>query len=186
MDTIRNEIRRCCALLFLMIVVLNSNSVAQGISRAQELRAGKGSSMTPQGLRSLFFSYPSFLTSDIQMPAFLYVDESITLFEDKRRFDFIIGMSPMFRLELMRNVPRILIEGGVGINLISTRQVDGRQLGSNFLFSPTLSGGIEIPWTHGLLGVFYTFRHLSNASMFEDNDGVNFQYIVFSINLRNF
>ena len=111
----------------------------------------------------------------------IYLDKSIVLSQERNRLDVIVGMIPMAKLETTYDLPRLSIEAGVGLNYVSTREIGGRRLGMNFLFSPTVGGGIEVPWMNGYLGIFYMFQHLSNASLREDNDGINFHYIVFSV-----
>lgn len=173
-------------LLCILLLAFCSNTFAQANGRPNEFRAGSGSTMTSHGFRSMFIALPASWIPHSDFPSFLYIHENLTLLEVRRRLDFAVGMSPMFRFEIGQEFPRLLLEAGVGVNYISTRVVDGRQLGSHFLFSPAVSGGFEIPLTKGLLGIFYTFRHLSNAGFYEDNDGVNFQYIVFSLDLNSF
>ncbi|MER3524867.1 MAG: hypothetical protein C4326_12660 [Ignavibacteria bacterium] len=92
----------------------------------------------------------------------------------------------MARLEWPYKMPKLSVEIGVGVNVLTSREIGQRHLGSNVLFSPTVSIGVEIPWTNGVVGIFYMFRHLSNASMFEDNDGINYQYIVYSVSFASF
>lgn len=151
-----------------------------------EIRAGQGWSITTPSVRSMYVAIPSHRFDEITTPLFLYVNKSITMFERSRNLEFILGVTPTILVELAREFPRVSVEGGIGLNVLSTRRIGGRNLGSNILFSPTLGASIEVPWLDNVVGISYLFRHLSNAGFVETNDGVNFQYIVFSMSFRGF
>lgn len=174
---------RLSLLLFLTLPL--DRMVAQTEDHKIDIRVGRGTTMTSPVLTSVYLSLPEHLLTDEHTFPAVYLDKSVVLSEEKRRLDFIVGVAPMIQFEFTHDVPRITFEAGVGVNVVSSRHMGGRQLGSNFLFSPTLSAGVEVPWMNGHLGIFYMFRHLSNASMFEDNDGINFQYIVFTVSFNN-
>lgn len=142
--------------------------------------------MTQNGLKSVYVSFPADGFTNWDSFPVVYLDQSIMISDEAGKLNAVLGISPMIQLELAHGTPRIYVEAGIGANITTLRKMDGRQLGSNFLFSPTMSAGIEIPWMDGLFGIFYMFRHLSNAGMFEDNDGVNFQYIVFSMRFNHY
>ncbi len=172
--------------LLLFVAVLQERTAAQTHDHEFDIRVGNGSLMTSPGSRSIILSISAErLVSSDAFPI-VYLDKNVALSEEGKRLDFIVGIAPMLRFKLGHDTPRFSIEAGIGVNLVSSRDIGSRQLGSNFLFSPTLGAGIEVPWINGLLGVFYMFRHLSNAGMFRDNDGINFQYIVFSMSFRDF
>jgi hypothetical protein len=173
-------------LLILLMPVATSFASAQGSMRDFDVRVGKGTTMTEPVRRGIFLSKPLHYFSAASDPVAVYLEESISLSEERRGMDAIVGVGPTARVESSYDMPRLSLEAGVGVNLVSTRVIGNRQLGSNVLFSPTISAGIEVPWAGGYLGVSYMFRHLSNASMFEDNDGINFQYIVFSMRFASF
>ena len=171
------------AFLFLdLLILLHSNeATAQMGERFLDVRVGRGTSLSGQGSTSLYLSMPGDGLLGDRRTSMIYLDKSIALSQERDRLDLIVGVIPMAKFELMDEFPRLSFEGGVGLNYLTTRQIGGRRLGMNVLFSPTLAGGIEVPWMDGYLGIFYMFRHLSNASLREDNDGINFHYIVFSI-----
>lgn len=154
---------------------------AQNLMRDFDIRLGKGTTMTEPVRRSIFLSRPVHFFFHARNTVAVYLEQSLSLSEGSHGLDAIVGVGPMGRVQFSDDMPRLSFEAGVGVNFISTREIGKRQLGSNVLFSPTVSAGIEIPWAGGFLGVFYMFRHLSNASMFEDNDGINFQFVVFSM-----
>lgn len=190
MSSFRNHIRlyqvALQLVLLLLVAVAGERAVAQYEDNGFHVRVGEGSSITTHGSRSVFLSLPKRRLAGGDTSPVVFVDQNVALCEERNRLDFIMGVAPMVQLELAHDIPRLTIEGGIGVNIVSSREMDGRQLGSNFLFSPTVSAGIELPWMKGLLGVFYMFRHLSNAGMFRDNDGVNFQYIVFSMSFKTY
>lgn len=167
--------------LFLSVLALNGRAFSQPARDEIGIRVGTGTSMTTPRLRSIFISVPARWLEKVSPSHLLHIDESIMLSEEPGKFNVVAGVTPMIRLEFMRETPRISLEAGVGVTLTTRREMGGRQLGSNFLFSPTIAAGVEAPWMNSLLGVFYMVRHLSNAGLFEDNAGVNFQYIVFFI-----
>ena len=162
----------------------HERAVAQVGGHLLDVRVGKGTTISANGSTSLYLSMPDRgLTRDGQT-SMIFVDKSIALTQEGNRLDFIIGVTPMVELELASDVPRLTVEAGIGLNYVSTRELGGRRLGSNILFSPTASAGIELPWMDSLLGIFYMFRHLSNAGIYRDNAGINFQYIVFSMRFQ--
>jgi hypothetical protein len=171
-------------MFFVFLFAAQKAAVAQFSGNDIRLRVGKGTSVTAHGSTSLYLSIPSHQLTGGRGSSLVYLDESIALSQSRNTLDFIIGAAPMAQFELAHDAPRLSIEAGVGLNYISAREMDGRQLGSHFLFSPTAAGGIELPWMNSLLGIFYMFRHLSNAGIYRDNDGINFQYIVFSVRFR--
>lgn len=166
-----------------LLLLLASNPFLHAQERI-EIRAGQGWSITSPGLRSIFLSVPHQRLDEVNSHLSINLNQTVTMLQRQRELEFIVGVTPVILLELAKEFPRIGIEAGVGANIISTKEIDGRQLGSNFLFSPTVSVGIEVPWLNNVVGVSYMFRHLSNAGFFEDNDGVNFQYIIFSMTFR--
>ncbi|MDL1891744.1 acyloxyacyl hydrolase [Sphingobacteriales bacterium CHB3] len=185
-----SRIRHHSVIIFLLSFLLFSpddkSAKAQFSADKIEVRVGKGWSITTPGLRSVYLSVPSRRLDEISSSVNLYLNQSVTLIEQHRHVEYIVGAAPMVLFELGIDFPRVSFEAGVGANYISIREIDGRRLGSNFLFSPTFSAGIEVPWLSNVIGVHYSFRHLSNAGLFEDNDGVNFQYIIFSMTFGSF
>ena len=148
------------------------------------IRVGRGSSMTDAPvLASVFLSLPDQVLYD-GFP-FIYLDKNLLVSQERKKIDFIVGASPMMQFEIFSGLPRITIEAGLGVNYLNRSEMGGRRLGSNVLFCTTLSGGIKLPWTNGLLGIFYTFKHLSNAGFSEHNAGINFQYLVLSFNFAS-
>ena len=73
------------------------------------------------------------------------------------------------------------IEGGVGANYISRQAIDHRDLGGSFIFSPMAGAGygFSLGGRNCSLGVRY--RHISNAGMYEENDGMDSLYLLGSI-----
>ncbi len=148
------------------------------------IRVGRGSSMTDSPvLTSLFISLPNQVLRT--KTPLIYLDKNLLISQETRKIDFIIGASPMMQFELFSGLPTIAIEAGLGLNYLNRQEMGGRRLGSNVLFCTTLSGGIKVPWTNGLLGLFYTFKHLSNAGFSDENAGINFQYLVLSFNFAS-
>ena len=171
--------------LLLFAILLQKCATAQDFGRKFDLTVGKGSAMTSTGLPSFFISFPASWFATENAAATVYFDESLTLLEDRRRLSAIVGISPMLQLRPIHTIPEFLVKAGVGVNVLSSREIGGRHLGGNILFSPTVSAGIELPWMNNFLGVYYMFRHLSNAGLCDDNDGINFQYIVFCVRVKN-
>lgn len=178
---------RCFGVLSLLLIwnLVSDPLRSQILNQPLEVRAGQGWSMTSPAVRSMVLSVPSHRLDEIDSWFSVYVNQSVTLLHQHRHIGFIVSATPMFLLESATEFPRLSIEAGIGANVVSVRELGGRRLGSNFLFSPTLGAGIEVPWMNNVVGVSYLFRHLSNAGFFEDNDGVNFQYIIFTMRFRN-
>ena len=166
--------------------MINVHGDAQVLWHDVDIRIGEGSSMGNSGSKSVYVSLPSRHFEVGNTTLFGYVDQGIIVSGEWRRPNVIAGVTPMVQFELAHEVPRICIEAGVGVNIGAPHEMDGRQLGGNFLFSPTVSAGIEVPWMNSFLGVFYLLKHFSNAGLFEDNQGINFHYIVFSMRFKEY
>ncbi len=178
----------CCkSIIFgslLFVIPLSNRAVAQLDDNRMNIRVGKGSSMTDAPvITSVFLSLPDQLLFE-GYPR-IYLDKNLLVSQERKKIDFIMGASPMMQFEIFHGLPRLAIEAGLGINYVSRREMGGRRLGSNVLFCTTLSGGIKLPWTNGLLGIYYTFKHLSNAGFSEHNAGINFQYLVLSFDFAS-
>ena len=145
------------------------------------VRVGQGNSMTRPASRSFFLSVPLYRFTEESYA--LLVDPCASISDARGTMEFIVGLDPRLQLCFPTLSPWLLVEAGVGVNMSSFTEIGGRQLGKSFLFSPTASLGFR---TNSLLTVFYTFKHFSNASLFHHNDGVNYQYIIFSVNLGRF
>lgn len=173
---------RCGRLLLLVVcavVVPAVTAFAQIPHRVFDLRVGKGTSLTDPVNRSVFVAVPvrSYGRGEVLS---LYLEQSLLLSQEQGAVHVAVGLAPMMRAEFSAGMLQLSVEAGVGLNLLSTRVIARRHLGSKLLFSPTVSVGVEVPWMQGYVGMYYMFRHLSNASMFVDNDGINYQYIIFS------
>ena len=165
------------------VTLFSEQALAQFGNNLFDVRVGRGTTISANGSTSLYLSMPIRALSKEGRSSLFFIDKSVALSQEGNKLDFIVGVIPMIEFELASSVPRLTVEAGIGLNYSSTKEMGGRKLGSNFLFSPTASAGIELPWMDGMLGIFYMFRHLSNAGIYEDNDGINFQYIVFSVRL---
>lgn len=86
--------------------------------------------------------------------------------------------APMLRYYLLDNASiKPFVEAGAGPNLISRNKVENRELGGSFIFS--VMGGAGIEFKSGMK-ITYRFRHLSNAGLYEHNDGINAHFFMLS------
>ncbi|HYE67522.1 MAG TPA: acyloxyacyl hydrolase [Anaerovoracaceae bacterium] len=89
-----------------------------------------------------------------------------------------IGITPVFRLERTPiNSFAPYIEGGIGINYFSQKEVHGdKELGTNFEFGDHV--GIGLRFGEDLQYDFgYRFQHYSNAGMSNSNSGIDFHQL---------
>ena len=91
-----------------------------------------------------------------------------------------IGFTPVFRLS--PNGSNFFLEGAIGAHLLSETRINNRRVfGSSFNFGDHVGFG----WAFGEKNRYeigYRFQHLSNASLADPNDGINFHQIRFGFN----
>ena len=173
----RTPLNWVVVLTTLVLLGAASHTSAQIQYGVSGLRVGQGNSMTRPASRSFFLALPMY---ELARGSYaVLVDPCVSISDSRGTIQFIVGIDPKIQIKLPTDSPWLLLETGVGLNMSSFTEIGGRQLGESFLFSPTASLGLR---TNNFLTVFYTFKHFSNASLFQHNDGVNYQYIVFSVN----
>lgn len=144
-----------------------------------DVRMGEGRTVTGPASRNFFLAYPVYRLES-HFPV-IHVDKVVSFSIDHGSVDVVVGIDPSLEIGIPLDDPVVTIEAGVGINLANFNEKDGRQLGGYFFFSPAAGFGVR---ANEILTVSYLFRHISNAGLFAANEGLNYQYIVFSINLR--
>ncbi|MCB5189853.1 acyloxyacyl hydrolase [Methylobacillus arboreus] len=89
-----------------------------------------------------------------------------------------IGFTPVFRFERQPiNGIAPYIEGGIGINQFSGKQVNGdTSMGSRFEFSDHIGLGLKFG-ERQQYDLSYRFQHYSNAGITSENPGINFNQI---------
>lgn len=89
-----------------------------------------------------------------------------------------IGFTPVFRL-LPRSqwgALRPYVEGGIGVHLMSDTEFGDRDFDIAFAFGDHLGTGVRFG-ANEAFEVGYRFQHLSNASIGDDNPGINFHLL---------
>ncbi|WP_337866839.1 acyloxyacyl hydrolase [Ignavibacterium sp.] len=94
----------------------------------------------------------------------------------------VVGFVPMLRYNLhIRNV-NLFFSGGIGFNFLNNHNIGTRNLGGHFIFSDMISAGIKILDSDFMsIEMSYLIRHISNAGIFDSNEGFNSQYLVLSL-----
>ncbi len=72
------------------------------------------------------------------------------------------------------------VDLGAGLNYISQSHFADRQLGGNFMFDLMLGGGFYLTRR---ISISYRYRHLSNAGIFSENEGIDSYYILLGIGM---
>lgn len=94
----------------------------------------------------------------------------------------VIGLVPMLRYNLRIGNINLFLSGGIGINYLNNHNIGTRNLGGHFIFSDMISAGIKILESDYMtIEMSYLIRHISNAGIFDSNEGFNSQYLVVSI-----
>ena len=96
---------------------------------------------------------------------------------------FVAGAAPLLRLFPFSGEGRhdLFLEGGAGINIISRSRVADRDLGNSLLFSPMGGLGYVIPAAGHSLSVSLRYRHMSNAGLRPENDGIDSLYLLVAL-----
>jgi len=94
----------------------------------------------------------------------------------RRAFDLAAVPMLHWRLPLAGASLAFDVELGIGVAWLSRDRVGTRAKGSNFQFSDHL--GLGVGDRDGRWRVGFTYRHVSNGDLTEDNDGVDFKGLV--------
>lgn len=95
-----------------------------------------------------------------------------------------IGITPVFRLQQKQpsNVAPYF-EGAIGFHLLSQTSINGnRHFGSSFQFGDHLGAGVRFG-ERRQFDLAYRFQHLSNGSIKQPNQGINFHQLRFAYHL---
>ncbi|MDH5436549.1 MAG: acyloxyacyl hydrolase [Gammaproteobacteria bacterium] len=92
-----------------------------------------------------------------------------------------MGITPVFRLQ--RKSPLLVgltpyFEGGIGVHLISDREMNGRDLSSSFQFGEHIGLGVMFG-KNNEFDLGYRLHHLSNGGIKQPNAGMTFHVVRF-------
>lgn len=92
-----------------------------------------------------------------------------------------IGLTPVFRIQPQTSMGGIspFLEGAIGVHLFSETELGGRDFGSIFSFGDHLGAGVRFG-ANSQYELNYRYQHLSNASLADPNDGINFHLLRFA------
>lgn len=126
-------------------------------------------------LNDLSAAFGSFsLDSDVNLE-FISQNQSTTV---------VAGLAPIFKYEADLLGLTAFIKAGVGFNYINNHNIGSRNIGGHFIFSDMISIGSRIINTQDYsVEISYMLRHISNAGIFDSNEGFNSQYLVLSLNM---
>jgi hypothetical protein len=101
---------------------------------------------------------------------------------ENNRTTYLAGIVPMFRYDMNVLDTDLFIKAGIGANYLSQTRVGTRSLGGHFIFSDMLSIGSRIINTKSFsVEISYLIRHISNAGLYDSNEGFNSQYLIISV-----
>lgn len=147
------------------------------------LSIGRGSSIY-NGIKSqqflLFFNVPD-LQGDFGTISY-EGDLNFEMIFENRKTTYLAGIVPMFRYDIEFFNIHPFIKAGIGFNFINNHKIDNRNIGGHFIFSDMISIGAKIfRLDNYSVDISYLFRHISNAGLFDSNEGFNSQYLVISL-----
>lgn len=84
-----------------------------------------------------------------------------------------VSLTPVFRLAPKAGHVRPYLDAGIGGHVLSDTRIGRRSLSTAWQFGTHIGVGVSC----GRFDVGYRFQHLSNASIKEPNDGINFHIL---------
>ncbi len=106
--------------------------------------------------------------------------------EIKKQNIVVVGFGGGFKKTYNLDKINFIFDSYIGMNYIDQNKIGNRNLGENFIFSDNIRLGLEfIDYLIPGLSIFYQFRHISNAGIYNENMGYNSQYIFLSVNLKS-
>jgi hypothetical protein len=130
----------------------------------------------------LFYEVPQ-LSAEIGNLS-LHGDLNLELISQNKSTIMVAGFVPMFRYDLDMGFTKTFVSAGVGLNYLNNHNIGSRNLGSHFIFSDMITLGMElIDNEYFRIEVSYLLRHISNAGIFNSNQGFNSQYLVVTVKI---
>lgn len=172
--------------LILILIVFNFNhSHAQPNVEEHhyEISLGRGSSIYNQSNSQQFLFFYNLPNLNGESGNISYaVDLNIELILENQRATYVAGVVPMVRYDLNLSIINPFIKGGIGFNFVNLHEITQRNIGGHFIFSDMVSVGMRVIEAENFsLEFSYLFRHISNAGLFDGNEGFNSQYLVISL-----
>jgi hypothetical protein len=100
------------------------------------------------------------------------------------KLTYVIGPGTMLHYSIALLSTNISVKAGIGLNYVSNTEIANRNLGGHFIFSDMISIGYSIINSKNFsLGIGYLLRHISNAGLYQHNDGFTSQYLLININI---
>ncbi len=173
-----------CLLIFEQAAMASSGDkpdlagAARGSLPGFELGVAGGGSFNGDG------STQAMLLAAFQKPVFpdflLRVEPTFEYLNSKGDVLYVAGASLVARRLAPYKGLTPFVDLGAGLNYISHNHFADRQLGGNFMFDLMLGGGFYLTRT---ISLSYRYRHLSNAGIFNPNEGIDSYYILFGIGI---
>lgn len=166
-----------------LIIAFSATAQVKLGNTGQEISVGRGSSFY-NNIQSeqyiVFYKIPDLngsfgnisYESDIN---FEYILEN-------NKTTYVAGVVPMFRYDINLLNADLFVKAGIGANYLSQTRVGARSLGGHFIFSDMLSIGSRVINTKSFsVEISYLIRHISNAGIYNSNEGFNSQYLIISV-----
>lgn len=182
------QIMKNYILMILLQFFISINLFSQDYSSTDfpisiEFGVGNGMYDDIKSQQILFFIDTPFLRSSgrgLELSTKLNI-ESI---QEDNHDTFLAGVVPIFKYNIEIQQISFFVKGGIGFNYISKHKIASRDLGGHLIFSDMIGVGISLLKNkYYSFEISYLFRHISNAGFFEENEGYNSQYFLFSITI---
>ena len=172
-------------LLSVIIILTTINIYAQSVSSKGNFSFGFGNSLYKDIKTKQFIMFYDVRELTASVGNFSVNGAlNLELISHNNSTTMIAGLAPIFRYDLNLGFTNTFINAGIGFNYINNHNISSRNLGGHFIFSDMISIGAGLIKTEYFTAeISYLFRHISNAGIFNNNEGFNSQYFVLSFNM---
>lgn len=171
------------AIILSLLFSIQSNAQISLANPGYEISIGRGSSFY-NNIQSeqfiVFFRIPDVI-GNFGMISY-EVEANFEYILENKKTTYLAGFVPMFRYDTKILNTDFFLKAGIGANYLSQTRVGTRTLGGHFIFSNMLSIGSRFINTKNfLIEISYLFRHISNAGIYDSNEGFNSHYLIISL-----
>ena len=146
-----------------------------------DIGVGAGTDFQGTGAKQLLLA-PAY---NVPIPAHeslrLRIEADMEFIDDRSKTIFVGGVAPFIRILPFSWNVKPFVEFGAGANLSTNREIGNQNVDGPFMFSLMSGVGVGTMINKTPVSLSYRFRHLSNAGIYEHNEGFNSQYIMLSV-----
>lgn len=170
-------------IILLLIFSIQLNAQINFANPCYEISIGRGSSFY-NNLQSeqfiAFFKIPNF-NGNVGKISY-EGDLNFEYILENKKTTYLVGFAPMFRYDKKIHNADLILKAGIGANYLSRTKVGTRTLGGHFIFSNMISIGARVVNTKNfVIEISYLLRHISNAGIYDSNEGFNSHYLILSL-----